>query len=83
MLEPAPYALEYLLSWLADVTVNGQVMKNQPVFPLIRKMLAHPEEFGITPHDAQQARALFLEQAGQALEEEGGRREWLEKELGG
>lgn len=81
VLEPAPYALEYLLKWPADVTVRGQLFRNRQVYPFIRELLADPAKFDLTPAEAEAARELYLELAGQALEQEGGRREWLEKEF--
>ncbi|WP_135228193.1 hypothetical protein [Deinococcus fonticola] len=82
VLEPAPYALEYLLMWPADVTVNGKVYANCKVFPFIRELIADPAKYGITAQDAQAARERYLNLAGQALEAEGGQREWLEREFG-
>lgn len=82
VLEPAPYALEYLLKWPTDVTVKGKIYANKQVFPFIRELLADPARFGLTPAEAQAARELYLELAGQALEQEGGQRAWLEKEFG-
>lgn len=82
VLEPAPYALEYLLMWPADVTVNGKVYANRKVFPFIRELIADPAKYGITAQDAQAARERYLNLAGQALEAEGGQREWLEREFG-
>lgn len=81
VLEPAPYALEYLLIWPTDITVNGKVYANQKVFPFIQELLADPAQYGITAQEAEAARDQYLELAGQALEQEGGRREWLEKEF--
>ncbi|WP_288402416.1 hypothetical protein [uncultured Deinococcus sp.] len=81
VLEPAPYALDYLLKWPADVTVAGQLHPNTPVFPLLRDLLADPAKYGVTPADAEAARSLFLNVAGQALEQEGGQRAWLEREF--
>lgn len=81
VLEPAPYALEYLLKWPTDITVNGQTYSNKQVFPFIRDLLADPAKFGITAQDAAAARELYLQLAGQALEQEGGQREWIEKEF--
>ena len=80
--EPAPYALEYLLKWPADVTVNGEVHPNRQVFPFVRELLADPARFGLTQADAEAARDLFVELAGQALEAEGGDRAWLRWEFG-
>lgn len=81
VLEPAPYALEYLLIWPADITVNGRAYPNKQVFPFIRELLADPAKFGITAQDAQAARDRYLELAGQALVAEGGEVAWLEKEF--
>ena len=81
VLEPAPYALDYLLKWPADVTVAGTAYPDTPVFPLLRDLLADPAKYGVTPADAEAARSLFLDTAGQALEQEGGQRAWLEREF--
>jgi hypothetical protein len=81
VLEPGPYALEYLLKWPADITVNGRVHPNEPVFPFIRSLLAEPDKYGLTPGEAQAARDRYLTLAGQALEQEGGDRAWLTREL--
>lgn len=81
VLEPAPYALEYLLKWPADITVKGQVYKNEQVFPFVRGLLADPQKYGLSAAEAEAARDLYLELAGQALEQEGGQREWLAKEF--
>lgn len=81
VLEPAPYALEYLLKWPTDIMVGGQEYKNKQVFPFIRELLADPAKFGITQQDAEAARDLYLNLAGQELEQEGGQRQWLVKEF--
>lgn len=81
VLEPAPYALEYLLIWPADITVNGKVYPNQKVFPFIRELLANPAAHGMKPADAEAARELYLHLAGMALEAEGGDVAWLEREF--
>ncbi|AIZ45669.1 hypothetical protein QR90_12195 [Deinococcus radiopugnans] len=82
VLEPGPYALDYLLSWPAVLTVNRKPYPEQPVYPLIRELLADPAAHGLTLTEAQAARDRFLELAGQALEAEGGDRRWLEREFG-
>lgn len=82
VLEPAPYALEYLLVWPADITVKGKVIENQQVFPFIKELLADPAKFDLTPAEAQAARDLYLRLAGQALEAEGGDVAWLRREFG-
>ncbi|MGX9687289.1 hypothetical protein ACTQ9L_09090 [Deinococcus wulumuqiensis] len=79
--EPAPYALEYLLKWPADVTVRGEIHPNKQVFAFVRELLADPAAHGLTLADAEAARDLFVELAGQALEAEGGDREWLRREF--
>ncbi|RJF72970.1 hypothetical protein D3875_16905 [Deinococcus cavernae] len=81
VLEPAPYALEYLLIWPADITVKGQVFRNRQVFPFLQELLADPAKFDLTRADAEAARDLYLNLAGQALEAEGGQRAWLEREF--
>jgi hypothetical protein len=81
VLEPAPYALDYLLKWPANVTVADTVYPDTPVFPLLRDLLADPARYGVSAEDAEAAKTLFLETAGQALEQEGGQRAWLEREF--
>lgn len=81
VLEPAPYALDWLLKWPADVTVNGTLHAGVPVFPLLRELLRDPTAHGLTPEQAQAARDRYLDTAGQALEAEGGQRAWLEREF--
>lgn len=82
MLEPGPYALDYLLKWSTDVTVAGVVHPDAAVFPLIRQLLADPAGHGLTPEQAAQARDLYLHLAGQALAQEGGDPAWLAREFG-
>ncbi|WP_034384689.1 hypothetical protein [Deinococcus sp. YIM 77859] len=81
VLEPGPYALDYLLRWRADVTVNGEVYPQTPVFPLLRELLANPAAHGLTAAQAQAARDRFLTLAGQALAAEGGDPAWLAREF--
>ncbi|WP_189087605.1 hypothetical protein [Deinococcus ruber] len=79
--EPAFYALDYLLKWRADVTIAGTLHKDTEVLPLLKAVLADPAHYGVTAADAQAARTQFLQQAGQALEQEGGQQAWLEREI--
>ncbi|MFC4636875.1 hypothetical protein [Deinococcus hohokamensis] len=81
VLEPGPYALDYLLRWTTDVTVAGVVHSNAAVFPLIRQLLTDPAAHGLRPEQAAQARDLFLQLAGQALAQEGGDPAWLAREF--
>lgn len=81
VLEPARYALDYLLIWPADVTVEGKIYENKQVFPFLRELLADPAAYGITKAEAEEGRELYLRLAGQALEQEGGEVAWLEKEF--
>ncbi|CAM3745979.1 hypothetical protein DESA109040_21090 [Deinococcus saxicola] len=81
VLEPGPYALDYLLKWPAELSVKGRAYPEQPLYPLIRELLADPAAHGLTLPEAQAARDRFLELAGQALEAEGGDRRWLEREF--
>ncbi|SMB91560.1 hypothetical protein [Deinococcus hopiensis] len=81
VLEPGPYALDYLLKWRADVTVAGQVHRDTPVFPLLRELLSDPGKYGLTHAQAGEARDRFLTLAGQALAAEGGQPTWLEREF--
>lgn len=81
VLEPAPYALEYLLIWPADITVKGKVYGNRQVFPFLRELLADPAAFGLNREEAEVARDRYLTLAGQALSAEGGDPEWLRREF--
>ncbi|WP_291428391.1 hypothetical protein [Deinococcus sp.] len=81
VLEPGPYALDYLLNWRADVTVRGTLHRDTPVYPLLRALLADPAAHGLSAAEAGVARDRFLELAGQALTAEGGQRAWLEREF--
>jgi hypothetical protein len=81
VLEPGPYALDYLLKWRADVSVGGTVHADTPVFPLLRSLLADPQAHGVTQAEAEAARERFLEVAGQALTAEGGQLAWLVREF--
>ena len=81
MLEPGPYALDYLLGWRADVTVRGTVHPDTPVFPLLRDLLTDPAAHGLTREEVRAARDRFLELAGQALAAEGGDPAWLTREF--
>ncbi|GAA5514839.1 hypothetical protein Dcar01_03600 [Deinococcus carri] len=81
VLEPGPYALDYLLKWRADVTVQGEVHPDVPVFPFLRDLLADPAAYDLTPADAVAARDRFLTLAGQALATEGGDPAWLAREF--
>ncbi|MFC4425595.1 hypothetical protein [Deinococcus navajonensis] len=81
VVEPGPYALDYLLKWTTDVTVAGVVHPDVAVFPLLRQLLADPAAAGLTLEQAQQARDLYLQLAGQALAQEGGDPAWLAREF--
>ncbi|WP_309573420.1 hypothetical protein [Deinococcus sp.] len=81
VLEPGPYALDYLLKWPAEVAVNGRPLGIIPVFPFLRDLLSDPAAHGVDPTEAGKARDRFLTLAGQALEAEGGQRAWLEREF--
>ncbi|PNY82694.1 hypothetical protein [Deinococcus koreensis] len=81
VLEPGPYALDYLLKWPADITVNGQLHSGEPVYPFLRSLLADPAAHGVTQADAEAARDRFLNLAGQALQAEGGDPAWLAREF--
>lgn len=82
VLEPGPYALDYLLGWRADVTVRGELYPDTPVFPLLRDLLGDPASHGLTREEAEAARDRFLDLAGQALAAEGGDPAWLAREFG-
>lgn len=81
-LDPALYALDWVLHWAADVEVAGQRHTAAPVFPLLRQILADPAAYGVSPAEAQAAAQRFSAQAGAAVEAEGGRREWVTREFG-
>ena len=80
--EPAFFALDYLVHYRADVTVGGRLYPDAEVLALLKNVLAQPHTYGVTLQAAQAASVRFVEQAGQALEAEGGQVAWLEKELG-
>ena len=79
--EPALFALDHLVNWRADVTVRGVRHADVNVLSFLRDVLHAPQAHGVTHEDALEARARFLEGAGQALEAEGGQRAWLVREL--
>ncbi|WP_424951800.1 hypothetical protein [Deinococcus sp.] len=79
--EPAFFALDYLVNWRADVTVGGQLHADTAVLPLLKAIAADPASYGVNAELAQTARDRFLDQAGQALVQEGGQRAWLEREF--
>ncbi|GHG00181.1 hypothetical protein GCM10017783_10370 [Deinococcus piscis] len=81
-LDPALYALDWVLNWAADVNVAGQPHAAVPVFPLLRRIRHDPATYGVSPAEAQAAAERFMAEATAALEAEGGRREWLEREFG-
>jgi hypothetical protein len=80
--EPAFFALDHLVNYRADVTVAGQLYPDARVLDLLRAVLQGPAAYHVSPAEAQAARERFTTQAGQALVQEGGRVEWLEKEFG-
>ena len=79
--EPAFFALDFLVKWRADVMIGTTLHEDAEVLPLLKAVLSDPQHYGVTGADAQAARERFLQQAGQALEQEGGRRAWLEREF--
>lgn len=79
--EPAFFALDHLVHWRADVTVGEQLHPDTPVLELLKAVLADPQRYGVSAEAARAARDRFLDQAGQALEQEGGQRAWLEREF--
>lgn len=81
VVEPGPYALDYLLRWRADVRVAGTLHRDAPVFALLRALQADPAAHRLTVEDAAAARTRFLTLAGQALEAEGGDPAWLAREF--
>lgn len=81
VLEPGPYALDYLLKWRTDVTVAGTLHPDAPVSSLLREVRADPAAHGVTPGEAEEAVGRFLTMAGQALAAEGGDPGWLEREF--
>lgn len=81
VLEPGPYALDFLLKWRTDVTVAGTLHPDAPVFELLREVRADPAAHGVTPGEAGEAAHRFLTLAGQALAAEGGDPAWLAREF--
>jgi hypothetical protein len=79
--EPAFFALDYLVNWRADVSVGGKMHADAPVLPLLKAVLADPQAYRLSREQAEAARERFLDQAGQALVQDGGQRAWLEKEF--
>lgn len=80
--EPALFALNYLLTYRADLQVGGQTLPQVPVADTLKDVLARPEHYGVSAAQARDAVERFLAQAGEALEAEGGQRGWLAKEFG-
>ncbi len=80
--EPAFFALDYLVNYRSDMTVGDRHLKQVKVLETLRAVLARPEDYGVSPADAEAARQRFLTEAGQALTAEGGQPAWLEKEFG-
>lgn len=80
-LEPAPFALDFLVNWRADVQVNGVNHEGVVVLEFLRTLLRGPAQYGVSPQAAQLAKDRFLELAAPLLEQEGGRRAWLEREF--
>ncbi|MFC6591134.1 hypothetical protein ACFP81_03210 [Deinococcus lacus] len=80
-LERAPYALDWLLSWRADLTVHGVPQGKVCIYEWVKGALENPPAAGLTPQQATEARNLFLARTAPALEAEGGQRLWLEREL--
>ncbi|WP_293912249.1 hypothetical protein [Deinococcus sp.] len=80
--EPALFALDHLVNYQADVVVAGQIHPDARVLDLLRAVLQGPAAYHVSPAEAQAARQRFVTQAGQALVQEGGQVEWLEKEFG-
>lgn len=80
-LEPAPFALDFLVKWRADVRVAGRAFTDVVVLDLLRDVGRDPAAFGVTPDVARGARERFVRLAGQALEREGGDAAWLEREF--
>lgn len=73
-LEPAQYALHFFTElWHGTMVVDGETWSDVPVCATLRSLQAHPD-YGV-------AKAYFLTQVGQALEQEGGNSQWLETEL--
>lgn len=80
-LEPAPFTLDFLVNWRADVGVNGVIHEGVVVLEFLRALLRAPESYGISPETAGHARERFLELAAPLLEQQGGQRAWLEREF--
>lgn len=79
-LDSALYTLQMILDWQADVEVAGTTHSQVGVFELLRRVLHDPAAYGVSAAEAQAAANRFTEQVAPALEAEGGRREWLERE---
>lgn len=79
--EPTFFALDYLVNYRSDMTVADQELPQVVVLEVLRQVLADPAAYQVTCQDALAAKQRFLESAGQALEAEGGRVAWLEKEF--
>ncbi|MBB6096843.1 hypothetical protein HNR42_000255 [Deinobacterium chartae] len=82
--EPASFALDfYAERWRADVRVGDRVLENVVVFQVLKDLKAALEagQAAVSRADYEAARERFLQTAGAQLEREGGRREWLAREL--
>ena len=80
-LEPAAFALDFLVHWRADVRVGPVVHQDVVVLDVLRDVTRDPLKFGVTAEAARAAKERFLEWAGQVLEREGGDVRWLEREF--
>lgn len=80
-LEPAPFALDFLVKWRADLRVGSETYRNAVVLDVLREVVRDPAAFGVSAPEAGRAKDRFLTLAGQVLEREGGNRAWLEREF--
>lgn len=80
-LEPAIFALDFLVNWRADVRTGNVTHRDANVLALLRDVLREPSGYGVSAQEAEAAKARFLDLGGALLEGEGGRRAWLEREF--
>ncbi|MFC6617493.1 hypothetical protein [Deinococcus radiophilus] len=80
-LDPALYALDWLVRWTVPVQFPDRTVTDTPVLEVLRDALRDPQSYGLSAEQAQAAAERFLGQATPILETEGGQRAWLEREL--
>ncbi|GEM45141.1 hypothetical protein [Deinococcus cellulosilyticus] len=72
-LEPAYRLLDHYTSYRTDVTVDGMKHENVVLFDFLKTLRDHP--------DYEAAKSRFLKNIEGVLEREGGKLEWLERDL--